>query len=87
MEIKGIIHLMGDRKQVTDNMQKQEVVIQTQEQYPQFIKVEFINTKCDLLNGLGIGNDVTVSINLRGNLSRGGETSYNSIQGWKVSKN
>lgn len=39
MEIKGIIHLIGEKKQVTDNMQKQEVIIQTQEQYPQYLKV------------------------------------------------
>ena len=84
MEIKGIIHLIGEKKQVTDNMQKQEVIIQTQEQYTQYIKVEFVNAKCDLLNGFGIGREVTVSINLRGNLSKDGSTSYNSIQGWKL---
>ena len=84
MEVKGIIHLIGDKKQVTDNMQKQEIIINTQEQYPQYIKIEFVNAKCDLLNGFGIGREVTVSINLRGNLSKDGKTSYVSLQGWAI---
>lgn len=84
MEVKGIIHLKGDKKQVTDNMDKQEIVIQTQEQYPQYIKIDFINAKCDLLNDYGIGREVTVSINLRGNLSKDGGTAYVNLQGWKI---
>lgn len=83
-EVKGIIHLIGEKKQVTDNMLKQEIIVETQEQYPQFIKIEFVNTKCDLLNGFGIGRQVTVSINLRGNKSKDGTTAYNSIVGWKI---
>lgn len=84
MEEKGIIHLIGEKKQVTDNMQKQEIIINTQEQYPQYIKIEFVNAKCDLLNGFGMGREVTVSINLRGNLSKDGQTAYVSLQGWKI---
>ncbi len=84
MEVKGTIHLKGEKKQLTDNMAKQEIVIQTQEQYPQFIKIDFINAKCDLLNDYGIGREVTVSINLRGNLSKDGSTAYTNLQGWKI---
>lgn len=84
MEVKGIIHLIGEKKQVTDNMQKQEIIINTQEQYPQYIKIEFVNAKCDLLNGFGMGREVAVSINLRGNLSKDGQTAYVSLQGWKI---
>lgn len=84
MEVKGTIHLKGDRKKVTDNMDKQEIVIKTQEQYPQYIKIDFINAKCDLLNDYGIGREVTVSINLRGNLSNDGGTAYVNLQGWKI---
>jgi hypothetical protein len=45
--------------------------------------------KCDLLNNYNVGEDVKVSINLRGRewVSPQGETKYfNSIQGWRIEK-
>jgi hypothetical protein len=86
MEVTGQVFLIGDKKQVTDNMQKQEIIVKTNEQYPQHIKVEFVNAKCDLLNGINVNDTVTISINLRGNLSKDSTTAYVSCQGWKLSK-
>jgi hypothetical protein len=51
--------------------------------------VEFTQDKCDLLNNYNVGEDVKVSINLRGRewVSPQGETKYfNSIQGWRIEK-
>jgi hypothetical protein len=65
------------------------MVVTTDEQYPQFINIEFIQDKCDLLDQFAVGDEVEVSINLRGRewVSPQGETKYfNSIQGWRVSK-
>jgi hypothetical protein len=87
MEVSGIVHLVLEKKQVTDNMSKQEVIIKTTEQYPQAIKIEFVNAKTELLNGVNVGDNVTISINLRGNLSKDGVNAYVSIQGWKITKN
>lgn len=87
MEVTGQVHLIGDKKQVTDNMQKQEIIVKTNEKYPQHLKIEFINTNCDLLNAISVNDNVTIAINLRGNLSKDGSTSYNSIIGWKLTKN
>lgn len=49
--------------------------------------IEFVQDKCDLLNNFSIGQDVTVSINLRGRewINPQGEAKYfNSIQGWRI---
>jgi translation initiation factor IF-3 len=65
------------------------LVVTTDEQYPQHIMVEFTQDKCDLLNNYNVGEDVKVSINLRGRewVSPQGETKYfNSIQGWRIEK-
>ena len=73
--------------QVSASFKKRELVITTEEQYPQSILIEFAQDKCDLLNNLQIGQDVKVSINLRGRewVNPQGETKYfNSIQGWKI---
>lgn len=70
-----------------NGFRKREVVVTTEEQYPQHILVEFVQDKCDLLNNFKVGQAVKISINLRGRewVNPQGETKYfNSIQGWRV---
>ena len=88
MELEGKIKLIGDTKTFGNNgFRKREVVVTTDEQYPQHIMVEFVQDKCDLLNNYNVGQDVKISINLRGRewTNPQGETKYfNSIQGWRI---
>lgn len=91
MEITGTIIQKGETQIYGNNgFRKREIVVQTDEQYPQPILIEFIQDKCDILNNYALGNNVTVGINLRGRewTNSEGQTRYfNSIQGWKISKN
>lgn len=87
MEIIGNIRMIGFTQQVSPTFTKREIVLTTQEQYPQHILIEFTQEKCDLLNNLQVGQPIKVGINLRGRewTNPQGETRYfNSIQGWKV---
>ena len=88
MEVQGIIKMIDETKTYGSNgFRKRELVITTEEQYPQHILVEFIQDKCDLLNNYKVGQQVKVSINLRGRewVNPQGETKYfNSIQGWRI---
>jgi hypothetical protein len=87
MEVTGKIKVIGATQQVSASFQKRQLVLTTEEQYPQFIEINFVQDKCDLLNGLTVGQNVTVGINLRGRewVNPQGETKYfNDIQGWKV---
>ncbi len=90
MEVKGKIKLITETKTYgTNGFRKREVVIVTDEQYPQFLNIEFTQDKTDLLNNFNEGEDVEISINLRGRewISPQGETKYfNSIQGWRITK-
>lgn len=90
MEVKGKIRLLGDTQTFGANgFRKREVVVTTDEQYPQHIMVEFTQDKCDILNSYTAGEDVKISINLRGRewTNPQGETKFfNSIQGWRISK-
>ena len=73
----------------TNGFRKREVVITTEEQYPQHILVEFIQDKTDLLDAYKEGEAVKISINLRGRewTNPQGETKYfNSIQGWRIER-
>ena len=88
MEVQGKIKLIGDVQTFGNNgFRKREVVITTEEQYPQHLMIEFVQDKTDLLNNYNIGQDVKVSINLRGRewTNPQGEVKYfNSIQGWRI---
>jgi hypothetical protein len=89
MEITGKIKVINEVQQVSATFKKRELVITTDEQYPQTIMIEFTQDKCDLLNNLAVGAEVKVSINLRGRewTNPQGETKYfNSIQGWRIEK-
>ena len=88
MEVSGKIKWLDETKTYGNNgFRKREVVITTEEQYPQHIMVEFIQDKCDLLNAFQMGQNVKIGINLRGRewVNPQGETKYfNSIQGWRI---
>lgn len=88
MEIQGKIKLIDETKTYGNNgFRKRELVLTTEEQYPQHILVEFVQDKCDLLNAFSVEQLVKVSINLRGRewVNPQGETKYfNSIQGWRI---
>jgi len=90
MEVIGKIKLVKETQEVSASFKKREFVVTTEEQYPQHILIEFAQDKCDLLNSVNVGDDVTVSINLRGSewVNPEGEAKYfNQIQGWKLEKN
>ena len=88
MEITGKIKKIDETKTFgASGFRKREMVVTTNEQYPQMLLVEFVQDKCDLLNNYAVGQDVKVSINLRGRewINPQGEAVYfNSIQGWRI---
>ena len=89
MEVSGKIKVINAEQQVSASFKKRELVVTTEEQYPQFISINFVQDKCDILNNFKVGEPVKVAINLRGRewVSPQGETKYfNDIQGWKVER-
>lgn len=89
MELQGTIKKISDIQTFASGFQKREMVLTTEEQYPQPINIEFLQEKGDLLNQLKEGDKVKVGINIRGRewTSPQGEVKYfNSIVGWRVEK-
>ena len=88
MEVIGKIKLINETQTFgASGFRKREVVVTTDEQYPQMIMIEFVQDKCDLLNSYAVGQDVKVSINLRGRewINPEGVAKYfNSVQGWRI---
>jgi translation initiation factor IF-3 len=89
MEVLGKVHFVGATQEVGATFKKRDLVVKTDEQYPQFISINFVQDKCDILNGYKVGQEVKVSINLRGRewTNPQGEVKYfNDIQGWRIEK-
>ena len=89
MELQGTIKLITDTQTFPSGFQKREMVLMTQEQYPQPINIEFLSEKSAILDPYKVGDEVKVGINLRGRewTNPQGETKYfNSIVGWRIEK-
>ena len=88
MEIQGTIKHIEQTKTVgSGGFRKRELIVTTDEQYPQHLMIEFVQDKTDLLDAYKVGQPVKVSINLRGRewTNPQGEVKYfNSIQGWRM---
>jgi hypothetical protein len=90
MEVTGRVKMIDQTKEVgSGGFKKRDIVVTTDEQYPQHILVQFVQDKCDLLNNFQVGEQVKIDINLRGRewTNQQGETVYfNTIQGWRIGK-
>ena len=88
MEIQGRVKQIFPSQMVGQNgFEKRDLVIVTEEQYPQTIIIQFTQQRCDLLDSLQVGQVVKVYINIRGREWRSpyGEIKYfNTIEGWKI---
>lgn len=88
MELLGKIKLIGDIKTYGDNgFRKRELVLTTEEQYPQHVLIEFIQNNCELLDNFSVGETVRIGINIRGREWESpdqGIKYFNSIQGWRI---
>lgn len=89
MELQGTVKKLSEIQTFASGFQKREMVILTQEQYPQPINIEFLQDKISLLDNVAEGDEVKVGINIRGRewTSPQGEVKYfNSITGWRIEK-
>ena len=89
MEITGKVKVINATQDVSATFKKRELVVTTEEQYPQHILIEFNQDKCSLLDSYKVGDSVKVHLNLRGRewINPQGEAKYfNQIQGWKIEK-
>ena len=88
MEIQGRIKQIFPSQIIGQNgFEKRDLVIVTDENYPQTIIIQFTQQCCDLLDSLQVGQNVKVYINIRGRewTNPQGETKYfNTIKGWKI---
>jgi hypothetical protein len=87
MKVKGKIHFVGALRTVSEKFKSKDVVLLTEDKFPQYITIQFTQDKTELISQEDIGDQVEVSINLRGRewKSPTGEIKYfNTIEGWQI---
>ena len=86
MELSGKIIKIGETETVgsAGTFKKRQLVLETSEQYPQKIPIDFVQDKTSALDSYAVGDDVKIGINIRGNEYQG--RYFCSLNGWKIEK-
>ena len=83
IEIKGHIKEIGKTQEFGKNgFQKRQVVITTDDKYPQDLAIDFVQDKTGILDKYGEGQLVTIGTNIRGNEYNG--RYFVNLIGWKI---
>ena len=89
-KLNGKLIVKNDVKTYGDNgFRKREIVIETEDKYPQKVLIELIQDNVDLINDYNLGDYVSISYNVNGRewINPEGEAKYfNSITGWRIEK-
>ena len=86
--VSGEIIEIYDVKIISDNFKKREFILKhaPNPEYPDFLKLEVVQNKTDLLDKYKVGQEVVVDLNLKGKRwEKGKESGYfNSLQAWRI---
>ncbi len=81
-ETEGILHKVFDTQSKTESFQAREFVIRHEGNYPQFIKFQLTQDRCDLINNYKEGDNIKVSFDLRGR--EWNEKYFTNLNAWKI---
>jgi hypothetical protein len=87
MKVTGKVHFIGQTKVVSDKYKNRDLVLMTDDKYPQTIPFQLSQDKVSLADNLKIGDVVEVGINLRGRewKSPTGEVKYfATLEIWSI---
>ena len=82
-DLTGKVKLIQDAQTFGSGFTKREVVVTVEDgKYPQEINIEFLQDKVSLLDALQVGQEVTISFDIRGREYNG--RYFNNLVGWKI---
>jgi len=89
-QVSGKIIEIFDENVISDKFKKREFILEhaPNPEYPELLKIEVVQNKCDLLEKYKVGQQVSVDINLKGRRwEKGKDSGYsNSIQAWRITE-
>lgn len=91
MKITGKLFVKMEVQQVSSSFRKREFVVEYAENpmYPQLIKFESSQDRCEMLDKVNVGDQIEVTFNLRGRewTAPDGEKKYfTTLDAWRVEK-
>jgi single-strand DNA-binding protein len=85
MSVSGKIKVMFPIQQIGANgFTKREFVIETDETYPQFLKLELVKDNCAMLDKFKIDDNVNIEFNLKGREWNG--KYFVNLEAWRITK-
>ncbi len=82
---QGRLKHIGETEQKTDQFQVRDAVIETlDDKYPQLVKFQFVQDRCNLLDSYELNDLVTIHFDLRGREWDG--KYFTNLNGWKIEK-
>jgi len=81
-ETEGVLHKVFETENKTDTFQAREFVIKQDGNYPQFIKFQLTQDRCDLVSKFKEGDRVKVSFDLRGR--EWNEKYFTNLNAWRI---
>jgi len=88
--ITGRVKLINERNKITDKFTKREIVIVTNDKFPQEVMIEAHQDNCDMLDEINVGSNVTINYNLRGREwvnPQGVSKYFNTVVLWSIKVN
>ncbi len=82
LSLTGFIYKILPEQKISDTFTKRELIIETEEKYPQKVKIEFINSGINSLMDKIEGQQVKVCFNVRGR--EWNEKYFVSLNGWRI---
>ena len=82
-ELSGKVKVIQDPQTFNSGFTKREMVVTVEDgKYPQDVNLEFVQDKVSLLDVLHVGQNVTVTFDIRGREYNG--RYFNNLQAWKI---
>lgn len=91
-EVSGKLILKEDTQRISDKFQKREFVIEVENeknpQWSDFVKIQLIQDRCDLLENIALNEQIKVYFNLRGRKweNQGKVSYFTNLEGWRIEK-
>lgn len=87
--VTGELIYIGDTKQVKETFTVRRFVVQTKDEYPQELEMQFTKDRCSSLDAFKVGEPVIAKCNLRGRgyTNKAGERAWMvSLDCWRLDK-
>jgi len=83
-EVTGTIKVIGPVQEFANNFTKLQLVVTSEEQYPNDIPIDFLKDKTALLDDYHVGDEVKVSVNIKGSFYN--ERYFVGLNAWRVER-